>query len=601
MADCGYAPGDGSAATAERRYGIGRVLALAGVLLAALPGPGRAEVRVWTAAHTARVLRCDGPPKGSGPREVNLAAGRNEWESFQVLVRSDAKTAGVTLEAGDLRGPGGAVLAAGDARLFRQHQLHLTVATYRNRSFRAGWYPDALIPLAHPVTRKALPAARMRAVPFDLPAGQTHGFWVDLHVPADAKAGRYRGTYRVTAGGRRIDVPVTLTVWDFTLPRVSTLATALGWPAARMRGYYAARAKAGKARTEKPPDDWNAVEAQCAEMLSRHRINCHPPPGMVVPRRQADGSYAIGPDQLGALKAFVARYHVNAIRIPHPRGVVKDPDREQAKLTAWLKAWDAAAKALAPRKVLFYTYLKDEPNDEEAYRYVQKWGRAVRRARSAVKVLVVEQTWTQNAKWGDLHGAVDIWCPLFSLFDPKAAARRRDLGETVWTYTALCQRDPTPWWHTDYPLLNYRAWAWIAWRNDISGVLYWGGMSFWKHVDDPWTDPKTYNLASRRADNKGPVYNGEGCIVYPARAAGYEGIAPSLRLKALRDAIEDYEYLAILARAGRSGEAARVVAPLAESWYKWNRDPAAYDNARAKLAAMILRANRTDGAQSRRE
>jgi hypothetical protein len=34
---------------------------------------------------------------------------------------------------------------------------------------------------------------------------------------------------------------------------------------------------------------------------------------------------------------------------------------------------------------------------------------------SGVQVLVVEQTWTQNPAWGDLYGAVDIWCPLFSL------------------------------------------------------------------------------------------------------------------------------------------------------------------------------------------
>lgn len=127
MADCARTTGAPSAATAERRYGVGQVLGLAGVLLAVLPGPGRAEVRVWTATHTARVLRCDGPPKGPAPREVKLAAGRNEWESFQVLVRSDAKTAGVTLAAGELRVEGrrGCVSLGGDTahgtRLIRTH------------------------------------------------------------------------------------------------------------------------------------------------------------------------------------------------------------------------------------------------------------------------------------------------------------------------------------------------------------------------------------------------------------------------------------------------------------------------------------------------
>jgi hypothetical protein len=163
------------------------------------------------------------------------------------------------------------------------------------------------------------------------------------------------------------------------------------------------------------------------------------------------------------------------------------------------------------------------------------------------------------------------------------------LGETIWTYTALCQRDPTPWWHIDFPLLNYRVPAWIAWRYRIQGILYWGGMSYWRGVDDPWTDPKTLD---RRDGRKDPLYNGEGTLVYPGRAVGYDGIAPSLRLKALRDAIEDYQYLVILERRGLRNQAEQVVMPLATSWFDWETDPIPYEEARAKLAKMIVEGTR---------
>ena len=73
---------------------------------------------------------------------------------------------------------------------------------------------------------------------------------------------------------------------------------------------------------------------------------------------------------------------------------MKDPQQEQGKLRAWLAAFDRAAKELDRPQVVFYTYLKDEPNSLEDYRYVQRWGRAVREAKSVVKVLVVEQPWT---------------------------------------------------------------------------------------------------------------------------------------------------------------------------------------------------------------
>ena len=199
---------------------------------------------------------------------------------------------------------------------------------------------------------------------------------------------------------------------------------------------------------------------------------------------------------------------------------------------------------------------------------------------------MVEQTLSQDPAWGDLYGAVDIWCPLFCLHDPKTGAERQALGEKLWTYTALCQREKTPWWQIDFPLLNYRVPTWIAWRYRMRGLLYWGSMSYWSGVEDPWTDPKTLD---RRVRGKGQLFNGEGSLLYPGRAVGYDGIAASLRLKALRDGIEDYDYLAILEKQGRAAEAEKIVLPLAGSWFDWETDPAAYQKARAQLAELILR------------
>ncbi|MCS7306444.1 MAG: DUF4091 domain-containing protein [Thermoguttaceae bacterium] len=534
---------------------------------------------VWTLVRTERVLRSSLPGQGLA---VELAACRGERESFQILVRSHRPVPGVRIEPADLVGPGGHRLPADQAELFRQHQLHITIGTYRNSQFKPDWYPDALIPARLPADAVRVEGARYTAMPFDLPAQETHGFLVDIYVPPKTPAGQYQGSYRVTAAdGRIVEIPVRLTVWDFDLPRVSVLYTAFGSPAASLRSYYGRRAKAGK---EPAPKDWAAIDAQCAQLLTEHRINATPPPGALVPQSQPDGSFRIPDHQIKGFQEFVDRYHVNAYCIPHPSSVVKDPVEQEAKLRAWFAAWDEAIEKIN-RPVLFYTYLRDEPNTEEDYRYVQRWGRAIRHLGSRVKVLVVEQPWTQNEAWGDLYGAVDIWCPLFSLFKPDSAAQRQALGEMIWTYTALCQGKPTPWWHTDYPLLHYRIPTWIAWRYRIRGLLYWGSLSFWNHVEDPWTEPWTYD---RRSEGKGPVFNGEGSLLYPARAVGFEGVVPSLRLKALRDGIEDYDYLAILERLGRAAEAEKIVLELAPSWFEWEPDPAAWETARRKLAELIL-------------
>lgn len=541
----------------------------------------RADWKVWTLTETRRVLRDE--PAGSDI-SVKLGAARNEWESFQILMRSDEPLKIVAVEVGDLLGPDGAVIHKTDVRIFRQHQFHLKIPTHRNETFKPGWYPDALIPLRHPVTRKPLTGGRFEALPFELPANETHGFWVDLHVPASAPPGKYRGTCRVTAGdGAVTEVPLVLTVWDFVLPRVSTFKTAFGSPARRMRGYYRRRAQKGK---EKGPADWDAIEHQCAELLSRHRINATPPRALLAPIEQGDGTFRIPDEQIRKLRTFVDTFHVNALRISSPWSVVKDPRRDEKRLHAWLAGFDRAAEQLGRAEIVFYIYLKDEPSVEEAYLYIQKWGRAIREADSVAKVMVVEQTWPQKERWGDLYGAVDIWCPLFPLFKPESAARRREQGETIWTYTALCQIEKTPWWHTDFPLLHYRVPTWIAWRHNITGLLYWGGMSYWKDVDDPWMEPGT---VARRNEEKEQLYNGEGSLVYPGRAVGYEGIASSLRLKALRDSIEDYEYLAILRQQGLEAEAEAIVRPLAKSWFQWEKNPAAYETARVRLADLIMK------------
>jgi hypothetical protein len=110
-------------------------------------------------------------------------------------------------------------------------------------------------------------------------------------------------------------------------------------------------------------------------------------------------------------------------------------------------------------------------------------------------------------------------------------------------------------------------------------------------VEDPWVQAPFYAGSGRpQQGERGIVFHGDGSLAYPARAVGYDGIVPTLRLKALRDGIEDYEYLAILDRLGQTAEAQKLVQPLAESFFAWEKDPAAYDSARRRLAELIVAA-----------
>ena len=98
------------------------------------------------------------------------------------------------------------------------------------------------------------------------------------------------------------------------------------------------------------------------------------------------------------------RYHVTNIQVPRTG---------EDKAPAFYASWYAylADKGWAERA---YLYMKDEPNDAEAYEYVRRVGAKVKEAAPRLRRLVVEQPYTQNPDWGHLDGAIDIWCPLFS-------------------------------------------------------------------------------------------------------------------------------------------------------------------------------------------
>ncbi len=553
------------------------------ILIMSFTAVAMADWHVWTETQTVRIVR-ESPPGASA--KVYLSAARNEWISFQILARSSSPLVIREFHPSEMKTEDGAAILAKHFHLFRQHQIHLTEGTPRNDAFKPGWYPDPLIPFRHPLTGAPLDG-RIKALPFQLPENETHGFWIDIYVPKEAQSGLYRGTVRIlTEGDLEAIVPVELTVWDFLFPNTPTMQTAFGSPVQAMQRYYKQRAKE---RKETEPTDWPAIEKQCSKLMSENYINAAPSSDAFFPRMDRRVGYEIPQARIESLRRFVDEYHVNAIQVPNPAEVFKDPQKDRDKLHAWLKAIDVAALHLNRPDVILYTYLSDEPNDWEAYQYVRKWGKAIRDAKSVVKVLVTEQTKPQNTLWGNLYGAVDIWCALFPLFDPISSLRRQEQGEIMWAYTALCQEQKTPWWHIDYPLLNYRVPSWIAWRYAVKGLLYWAGMCHWTEVDDPWTDARTYRHPKTRF---GKAYNGEGTLVYPARAVGYDGIVPSLRLKALRNGIQDYEYLSILQRLGLAEEGRKIVLPLANSWFQWNEDPAAYEKARMDLAAIIVSAGK---------
>ena len=514
------------------------------------------EAVVWVASPWQHVLMSTPP----GPaREVTLRAARNEYEPFRVIVRSGERALrDVNLQASALSGPAGDIPADSIA-LYREHYIDVFEPSPRSKA-HPGWYPDPLIPFVDPQTGTDSSGSRYDAVPFDLMPDANQGVWGDIYVPGDAAPGRYTGKITVTcASGKLAEVPIALSVWDFALPHSIAMQSCFGGLGGRL---------AKGLDMDAGSEEFRQVEDLCIDEMLRHR--CVPSSlGNIWPKWTPEGGLD-DTETAERLRAMVEDKHVNALRMPF--SYRDDP----AKCKAYLGALAEYLKGKGWLD-LAYIYMRDEPNNKEQYETVRQQGALIKAAHPGIGRMCTEQTITSNPEWGDLYGAVDIWCPLWGLWDEKTALERQKLGERMWSYTALCQcAEQNPFWQIDFPPVSFRAPMWVSWHYDIEGFLYWSSI-YWTVGHDVWTRP---HFRDR--------YWGEGMLLYPGAPAGVRGVVTSIRLKLIREAMEDFEYMTMAAARHGREKVDEVVDTLTRSFTDWERDPQAYVTARDALAAMIV-------------
>ena len=541
-----------------------------------------------------------------GSSSVEIWAARNEVESFQVVVSAPAENMTVTkVEISDLVGPNGSRITKGNIRLFREEYVRVRIST-RRAELPPGLYPDPLVPFVNPVTGKPIePLTRTRkrwgepattsgydmyAVPFDVFKGQNQALWIDVHVPKEIPSGLYSGELRVWArGGISERISVSVTVWDFILPDGPTHKNHFG-SFSNIARYF---------NIKRGSDKFKQIEMRYCRAMAEHRIN-PPIPHDLLPEVNNDGSLQIDPERHQALKKFIDEFHVTDFEMPRSRfarlpsstlrpdyKTISPSNREKAQryykeFYQYLidNGWEKRA----------YVYMLDEPNLRENYEQVLFLGRLVHEAVPQLKCLVVEQTYRQDPSWPDIDPAVDIWCPLWSFIDRGTVNEKIAGGDEVWSYTALVQRSPRyhpqyervkdldpPYWHIDRPLTVYRVPTWINYQYGITGLLYWSTVTT---VIEPWWNPA---FAHPRH------YNGGGFLFYPGVPCGIDGPVCSMRLKNLRDGMEDYEYCALLEKLAGRKAPKQIVDTVAPNWWDFSKTSEDFLTARKKLAAQILK------------
>jgi hypothetical protein len=248
-----------------------------------------------------------------------------------------------------------------------------------------------------------------------------------------------------------------------------------------------------------------------------------------------------------------------------------------------IQYWKQVAKHFRERGWMdrLFNYLWDEPKQSD-YPAMTQLGQIVRRADPEIRNLV---TAPLHQEWQDFVG---IWSPVINCFERKPghdnycemtvdrSAYEEELsrGKKLWWYQACGSHGCyivggdyfTGWPSTmiDHSGLRNRIMEWFSWKYDVGGELYFN-MNEAYFKNDPWKDVRLFGG------------NGDGTLYYPGRPDVIGGTThipvESIRLKLIREGLEDYEYLAMLSQ--RLGRAAvtEMVNTLLRRTYDFDRDP----------------------------
>lgn len=505
------------------------------------------SLQAWVMSGLVRVGQTE-PPGTDG--SINLFGARGETVDCQVIVRAQAESlTNVNLIASALVGPGGASIPASSITLFREYYVTVTgTASYgggSNPPLGPGTYAEPLIPLNDPETGSPLceSSAVLKACNSTIHAGQNQPYWIDVSVPrgaASSPPGIYTGTVSVTADQGSATIPIKLTVWNFELPlQPSELSIWSLWP----------------------PAPGNTVNG-LARALMRNKVMSW----YDAPQDAASDVAKFGLNRY-ALNFF---YHI---------GIQCDGSSTDLPSTSQLNV----AAANFPRDLRLDFYVGDEIDGcTSAYSALKAISLVAHAASPGVRTIATINTPDPNLfNEGDGRSAIDHWVLLDSM--QRWPALPFTGGGDLWSYTSCNSGSGnTPEWMIDYPPINERIQAgFLNWTQGAAGILY--------YRSDGWTAGNTLDSWSNLNVTacSGHSKPGDGIFVYPPGPIASTESAPGIRLKAIRDGIQDYEYAQILKNLGQSQFLTTLITPLATSWTKWSQDPKVLENVRMQLGQEL--------------
>lgn len=346
----------------------------------------------------------------------------------------------------------------------------------------------------------------------DVHAGEHVAFWLDVAAAKGTVAGDYRGTITVEADGcEPISIPLNIHVWDFELIDGTHLPTAFTYNEQAVRAFH--------------KDRWNPTLARkYHDLLLDHRIG-------------VDNLYRREAPDLDVVRYAFSR---GANRINLCYTISHNPKQMQRVF----EALDSCVPQLRQEGLLdkAYFYAFDEIRGEK-FKEAQAVFDEIHRRYPGLQTMTTADDTTFGKETG-LREAVDIWVPTTRNYVFAEGEQLRKEGKEMWWYVCLTPPHPYANWFIEYPAIESRLlMGTMTYKYRADGFLYYM-VNNWRDNKKPIADGPylTWNPAS--CPNRHQKWaNGDGNLIYP----GVDGPLSCIRLENIRDGLEDYEYLYILA------------------------------------------------------
>jgi hypothetical protein len=569
---------------------------------------------------------------------ASLQGARGEYISFQLVLTNKTEKPLKGIEVAMKHFTNNREQMYNPPELFLEWSVEVKTPStgYPRSALGTGWYPDALIPFQYIQQGNKPHNINAWVYPLQLPDfnnridhQRSQIVWVDQYIPfekAAAKSGSYTSAIAVTIEGVTQSIPVELKVWDFAIPNENLLKASL-----QHEGFVSHM-------DEKQ-------ELEIYQLMKRNRICVMDPTykpdlkkagnTVSIDWKKFDGrlkkyltgeaftkayGYNYGPGYGTPVETFLLPFDVYGKHDTRGWPDIGKPsvERNPQNKAVYVNVIHNVRNHLKPlvnakaTDVTVYLNGLDESYFPEAWNRMAYYGNLFKKEYPEAEFRV-DGGYTDTAMQVIEH-AITSWAVHTIEFDDKRFNKYAKMGIKQWLYGPMIYESKVNSWvgsstFTDLPLLNDRAISWSAWKYHAYSWISWGIGASWKAA---WYDSETWKSANDGGNADGydeKKLNGNGMLLYsPGIIPNVKGACPSIRLKTMRNGVQEYEYMRILATIDKNEKQVNNIVnkvinePFGNKSVGnidvWSYDPGKWDESRIELGQLINQSVKTKANNS---